>query len=147
MKTDRSGQRGLDDGGVAGDGVGGIDGDWAWPPPGPRRHPQHRGRAIAAVVAVAAAAAASVLTFNAVMGTRTTPASSPLAAAVDPGLADVTATLGYQQAISAGTGMVLTPSGLVITNNHVIEGATSITVTDVGNRRTYQARVAGYDQS
>ena len=60
---------------------------------------------------------------------------------------DVTATLGYQQAISAGTGMVLTPSGLAITNNHVIEGATSITVTDVGNRRTYQATVAGYDQS
>lgn len=43
--------------------------------------------------------------------------------------------------------MVLTPSGLVITDNHVIEGATSITVTDVGNRRTYQRRVAGYDQS
>jgi len=99
------------------------------------------------VVAVAVATVASVLAFNAGQGTRTTPANSPLAVSVDPGLVDVTATLGYQQAISAGTGMVLTPSGLAITNNHVIEGATSITVTDVGNRRTYQARVAGYDQS
>ena len=43
---------------------------------------------------------------------------------------DVTATLGHQQAISAGTGMVLTPSGLASTNNHVVEGATAITVTD-----------------
>jgi len=55
-------------------------------------------------------------------------------------------TIGYQQAISEGTGMVLTPSGHVITNNHVIEGATSITVTDVGNHRTYRAVVVGYDQ-
>jgi len=74
------------------------------------------------------------------------PAASPLAARVDPGLADVTATLGYQQAISAGTGMVLTSSGQVITNNHVIEGATSITVTDVGNHRSYYAMVLGFDQ-
>jgi len=57
----------------------------------------------------------------------------------------VTATLGYRDAISAGTGMVLTTSGWVITNNHVIEGATSTTVTDVGNHRTYQAAVVGYD--
>jgi len=93
----------------------GSDRDWAWPPPGPRRHPQHRGRAIAAVVAVAVAAVASVLAFNAGQGIRTTPANSPLAVSVDPGLVDVTATLGHQQAISAGTGMVLTPSGLAIT--------------------------------
>jgi S1-C subfamily serine protease len=73
------------------------------------------------------------------------PASAP-AARVDPGLVDVTATLGYQQVISSGTGMVLTPSGRVITNNHVIEGATSVTVTDAGNHRTYTAAVAGYDQ-
>jgi len=66
---------------------------------------------------------------------------------MDPGLADVTATLGYRQEISQGTGMVLTGSGLVLTNNHVIEGATSVTVTDVGNRRTYTATVVGYDQS
>ena len=34
----------------------------------------------------------------------------------------------------------------MITNNHVIEGATSVTVTDVGNHRTYTAAVVGYDQ-
>jgi S1-C subfamily serine protease len=35
---------------------------------------------------------------------------------------------------------------VVLTNNHVIDGATSISVTDVGNGKTYRARVAGYDQ-
>jgi len=99
MKTDRPGQRELDDVGVAGSGMGGIDGDWAWPPPGPRRRPQHQGRAIAAVVAVAAATAASVLAFNAVQGTRTTPTSSSLAAAV--GGHAVTSAASLRSAIDA----------------------------------------------
>jgi S1-C subfamily serine protease len=68
-----------------------------------------------------------------------------IATKVDPGLVDVVSTLGFQHAEAAGTGLVLTPSGVVLTNNHVIDGATSIEVTDVGNGRTYQARVVGYD--
>jgi len=40
---------------------------------------------------------------------------------------------------------VLTSDGTVLTNNHVIRGATSIKVTDVGNGRTYTAKVVGYD--
>jgi len=43
--------------------------------------------------------------------------------------------------------MVLTPSGEVLTNNHVIDGATSISVTDIGNGQTYTATVVGYDIS
>ena len=54
-------------------------------------------------------------------------------------------TLRYQGGTAAGTGLVLTSTGEVLTNNHVIEGATSITVTDVGNGRTYRAAVVGYD--
>jgi len=54
---------------------------------------------------------------------------------------------GDQQATSAGTGIVLTSNGEVLTNNHVINGATSIKVTDVGNGRTYTAKVVGYDAS
>ena len=53
-------------------------------------------------------------------------------------------TLGYQDAESAGTGIVLTSDGEVLTNNHVIDGATRVTVTDVGNHRTYDATVVGY---
>ena len=73
--------------------------------------------------------------------------TSQIAAQVDPGLVDVVTTLGYQHGQAAGTGLVLTPSGEVLTNNHVIQGATSIKVTDVGNGHTYQARVVGYDRS
>src|SRR6202011_639954 len=54
---------------------------------------------------------------------------------------------GLQQAPSAGTGIVLTSNGEVLTNNHVIQGATSIKVTDVGNGQTYTATVVGYDAS
>ena len=43
--------------------------------------------------------------------------------------------------------MVLTPSGVVLTNNHVIQGATRIAATDIGNGRTYSATVVGYDRS
>ncbi len=66
---------------------------------------------------------------------------------VDPGLVDVVSTLGYQNGEAAGTGMVLTSNGEVLTNNHVINGATSIKVTDVGNGKTYTAKVVGYDES
>ena len=73
--------------------------------------------------------------------------TSQIVAKTDPGLVDVVSTLGYQQAEGAGTGMVLTSSGEVLTNNHVVEGATSIKVTDIGNGMTYRARVVGYDQT
>jgi len=139
------------------DGLLRVGTDQAGPPPPPRR-PRHHALAIAAVLAVIAAAVlVSVVVYSAVRGlaapaaaptspSALPPTSSALAARIDPGLVDVTATLGYQQAVSAGTGMVLTPSGRVITNNHVIEGATSITVTDAGNHRSYTAAVVGYDQ-
>jgi S1-C subfamily serine protease len=46
--------------------------------------------------------------------------TAQIAAQTDPGLVDVVSSLGLQQAESAGTGMVLTASGEVLTNNHVI---------------------------
>jgi S1-C subfamily serine protease len=60
---------------------------------------------------------------------------------------DINTIVNYGEARAAGTGMVLTTNGEVLTNNHVIEGATSISVTDVGNGRTYQATVLGYSVS
>jgi len=59
----------------------------------------------------------------------------------------VISTDGLQGATSEGTGIVLTATGEVLTNNHVIEGATSIKVVDVGNGKTYTATVVGYDAS
>jgi S1-C subfamily serine protease len=72
---------------------------------------------------------------------------SAIADKVDPGLVDINTSLGYQQEQAAGTGIVLTSGGEVLTNNHVIDGATSISVTDVGNQKTYTASVVGYDRT
>jgi S1-C subfamily serine protease len=74
---------------------------------------------------------------------KTVLSTSQIAARVDPGLVDVVSTDGDEQATSAGTGIVLTSNGEVLTNNHVIEGATSIKVTDIGNGKTYTAKVVG----
>jgi S1-C subfamily serine protease len=41
--------------------------------------------------------------------------------------------------------MILNSNGLVLTNNHVIDGATSVRVTLVETGRTYPATVVGYD--
>jgi S1-C subfamily serine protease len=46
---------------------------------------------------------------------------------------------------AAGTGMVLTSSGRILTNNHVIAGATTIRVALPNTTRRYAARVVGYD--
>jgi S1-C subfamily serine protease len=70
-----------------------------------------------------------------------------IAAKVNPALVDINVTLGYQSGRAAATGVVLTSNGLVLTNNHVILGATAISATDVGNGRTYTATVVGYDRS
>jgi S1-C subfamily serine protease len=73
--------------------------------------------------------------------------ASAIAAKVSPALVDVNSTFTYQQARGAGTGVVLTSNGEVLTNNHVVDGATSISVTDVGNHKTYSASVVGYDST
>ena len=66
---------------------------------------------------------------------------------VEPGLVDITAALKYQRETAEGTGMIISSSGLVLTNNHVIDGATQVRATlaaDTG--KTYPARVIGYDR-
>jgi S1-C subfamily serine protease len=72
---------------------------------------------------------------------------SAIAAGVNPGLVDISSTFGYEGASGAGTGIVLTSTGEILTNNHVIDGATSISVTDVGNGKIYNATVVGYDKT
>ena len=66
---------------------------------------------------------------------------------MDPSLVDINVTLANQGGQAAATGTVLTSSGEVLTNNHVVAGAVTIKATDVGNGRTYQASVVGYDRS
>jgi S1-C subfamily serine protease len=131
-------------------GPGGPGGPYGYGGGGDGRQPVHRWRhrfALASVAVVAglgsffAVLAATAPSRSAVLTT------TQIAAQTDPGLVDIVSNLSLQQAESAGTGLVLTPSGEILTNNHVIKGATSIRVTDIGNGHTYAAKVVGYDQT
>ncbi len=66
---------------------------------------------------------------------------------VKPGLVIINATLQYNSEVAAGTGMVINADGLVLTNNHVIDGSTKITATVVSTGKTYPATVVGYDET
>jgi len=89
---------------------------------------------LAACVVVIAAVAASL----AYAKTRT---SKP----IGTGVVVINTNLAYEGGQAAGTGMVLTSSGEVLTNNHVIRGATTITIVIPGTGRSYSAKVVGYD--
>ena len=73
--------------------------------------------------------------------------ASALAAKVDPGIVDIDSNLKYSQATAQGTGMVISSSGLVLTNNHVIDEAVSVSATIVTSGKTYTAKVIGYDST
>jgi S1-C subfamily serine protease len=73
--------------------------------------------------------------------------ASALANQVDPGIVDITSQLKYNNATAEGTGMVISPSGLVLTNNHVIDEATSVSATLVVSGKSYTAQVLGYDST
>ncbi|HVE31820.1 MAG TPA: trypsin-like peptidase domain-containing protein [Mycobacteriales bacterium] len=61
------------------------------------------------------------------------------------GVVDITTVIDYGQAQAAGTGVVLTANGEILTNNHVVNGATKITVTVVSTGQSYAANVVGTD--
>src|SRR5471032_1366449 len=93
----------------------------------------------------------SALARGASLGSSTSRAGTALSAsrvatisaAVDPGLVDITTNLSYEQESAAGTGMILSANGLVLTNNHVISGATTIEARDVATGKEYKATVVG----
>lgn len=79
-------------------------------------------------------------------GTSTTATDATDATtAQESGLVYIDTTLDYGTGKAAGTGMVLTSDGEILTNHHVVEGATSISVQIVSTGKTYDASVIGYD--
>jgi S1-C subfamily serine protease len=137
---------------------------YAYPQPEPPRRRRRRGPLIAAGLGVTAAAVAvglgisaatsgtsvvsgqgSASPWNRASAADTSTGSATTAQQV--GVVDINTVLQYQGAEAAGTGMVLTSSGEVLTNNHVIDGATSIKVTVVSTGATYTAKVVGTDPS
>jgi S1-C subfamily serine protease len=134
-----------------------VPGGAAGEPVGSQAAPRHRGkRRVPVLLGVAALAMLMGIggvawgvarqSSNGLTATVITDPST-LAAKVSPGLVDINTTLGFQGGRAAGTGMVLTSNGEVLTNNHVVEGATNISVTDIGNGQSYRANVVGYDRT
>jgi S1-C subfamily serine protease len=125
------------------------------PVPPPRR----RRRALPAVAAgtLAAVVAAGAILLHGGSTTLANPldtfgssASGTAAGATTPdydtGVVNITAVLGQENAVAAGTGMILDGDGTILTNNHVVEGATSITATDVNSGKEYSASIVGTDR-
>ena len=69
-------------------------------------------------------------------------------AAQKAGVVTIVSTINYDpQTQAAGTGIVLTSNGEILTNNHVVEGSTAIKVTVVSTGVSYTAKVVGTDQT
>jgi S1-C subfamily serine protease len=66
---------------------------------------------------------------------------------IGTGVVVIDTNLGYEGGAAAGSGMVLTSSGTVLTNNHVIAGATTIKVVVPNTDHSYPAHVVGYDKT
>jgi S1-C subfamily serine protease len=145
---------------------------WAPPPPPPARDNfWSRVAAFLVLIAIVAAAAGAGIGFTlarTINGhqvgqatnqpespiTQVTPgtgssngntSASAIAARVIPAIVDINTTLGNGQA--AGTGMIISPTGEILTNNHVVSGSTSITVDVEGRSQEYTAHVVGVDVS
>ena len=75
-----------------------------------------------------------------------TSSATPATAAQKVGVVTIVSTVDYNPSEqAAGTGTILSASGLILTNNHVIEGSTGIEVTVESTGRTYTATVVGTD--
>ncbi len=100
----------------------------------PTRPGRRTGRRTIGVLAAAAAV------FAAISISGSAAAAAPRTA----GVVVINTNLSYANASAAGTGMVISSSGEVLTNNHVIRGATSISVVVPSTGRRYSAQVVGY---
>lgn len=100
-------------------------------------------RLLLAVLATLASAVAASPAAAAGHTTRTVGTTS-----ANTGIVDIYTTLGYEHgAAAAGTGMLISRNGEVLTNNHVIREATKFKVVDVTTHRSYNATVVGYSVS
>jgi S1-C subfamily serine protease len=100
------------------------------------------------VAGLLAAAVGAVIALGRGGGTPTTTSIvAPSRGSIGAGVVLINTDLAFQGAAAAGTGMVLTPSGNVLTNNHVISGATTIDVVVPKTGHSYKARVVGYDRT
>jgi S1-C subfamily serine protease len=158
-------------------GFGGPPGDYMGPPPPPRRPGWARGVLVYVVVAALAAgigaAAVAVFDHNSAQNQPSAGSQNPnssnnpgtglgngssaggvssaqeqaIAKKIEPGIVDISSDLQYAGGTAAATGMVISSSGLVLTNNHVIDDTTGLTATLVTTGQKFTARWLGYDKT
>ncbi len=102
-------------------------------------------RRIAGVGIHVRAALAALVVLVAIGSGAAYAATRTTARPIGTGVVVIDTNLAYQGASAAGTGIVLSSSGEILTNNHVIAGATTIRVVVPNTSHTYTARVVGYD--
>ncbi|MFG2125796.1 S1C family serine protease [Streptomyces sp. NPDC048710] len=131
------------------------------PGPAPRRGRTRGPMGLLAAVAIVAAAVGGGTAYafqeltgkDTVTSTGTTTTVVPsskkgdvaaIAAAVSPSVVEVRATLGSGS--STGSGVIITSGGEIVTNNHVVSGATSVKVR-TSDGKSYTAEIVGTDSS
>jgi S1-C subfamily serine protease len=131
-----------------------FDSAYAPPQPPPRRMRVLLVYSVVAIIAATLGVGTTMIVHNFGIGSGAAPVTGPLLtmndgmvySKVEPGVVDVSADLQYLDETAEGTGFVFNAAdGLVLTNNHVIDGATSVTVTPVLTGKSYPATIVGYD--
>jgi len=62
-------------------------------------------------------------------------------------MVQISTVVEYQGVVGYGAGIVLSPDGIVLTNNHVVAGADTINATNVGSGQSFRAQLLGYDRT
>src|SRR5205823_416782 len=65
-------------------------------------------------------------------------------AKVEPSVVDIVAQ--SRRETGEGTGIIITPDGYILTNAHVVNGATTVTVSTSSSSKALPARVIGADE-
>jgi S1-C subfamily serine protease len=119
------------------------------PPPPPRSSLRRWVVAMSLMVLVLVGAAAGV-GVSLLHGTSSTESGSNGSVSgsvsqVDHAVVDITSRLAGDVGVAAGTGMLISSSGQVLTNNHVVQSGARITAQVDGSGADYPATVVGVD--
>src|SRR6185312_12882707 len=113
------------------------------PPPRPRTWPL----LVAALVAVVALLAPAYVQTRPLAFAQPGDPMQVSPAGAEQGMVKIHTTVDYQGVVGYGAGIVLSPDGIVLTNNHVIAGADTINATNVGSGQSFRAQLLGYDRT